>query len=75
MIAHIFVWLFGFDCYVCTACPRVVTDSSTPDSMRVPLCVHDYRVFRTVDAALQTETPVAGRYQLGSCGNGGNSKL
>ena len=30
---------------------RVVALDSTPDSRRVPLCVHDYRAFRTVQEA------------------------
>ena len=42
---------------------------------RVPLCVHDCRAFRTVQAALQTSTAVVGSHELGSCGNGGYSML
>ena len=45
---------------------------STPDSKRVPLCVHDYRAFRTMQAALQTTTAVVSSHELDSCGNGGN---
>ena len=44
---------------------------STPDRRRVPLCVHDYRAFRTVQAALQTATAVVSKHELVSCGTGG----
>ena len=43
----------------------------TPGSRSVPLCVHDYRAFRTVHAALQTATAIVSSHELVSCGNGG----
>ena len=43
----------------------------TPDSRRVPLCVHDYRAFRTVQEAFQSTTAVVSSHELVSCGNGG----
>ena len=48
---------------------------STLDIRRVSLCVHDYRAFRTVQAALQTEAAVVSNHELVSGGNGGNSML
>ena len=44
---------------------------STPDGRRVPLSVHDYRAFRTVQAALQTAIAVVSSHELVSCGTGG----
>ena len=35
------------------------------------LCVHIYRAFRTVQAALQTATAAVSSHELISCGNGG----
>ena len=44
---------------------------STPDA---PPCVHDYRAFRTVQAALQTATAaLVSSHELVSCGNGGGA--
>ena len=55
------------DSLIFTACPRRSKyldagrhSDSVPDGRRVPLCVHDNRVFRTVLAALQTGTAVGG---------------
>ena len=48
---------------------------STPDIRRVSLCVHDYRAFSTVQAALQTAAAVVSSHDLVSGGNGGNSML
>ena len=50
--------------------PASRDSDSTPDSRCVPLDYH--RVFREVQAALQTVTAVVSRsHELGSCGNGG----
>ena len=46
---------------------------STPDSRRQPLCVHDERAFRAVQAALQTTTAILSSHELVSYGSGGNS--
>ena len=45
---------------------------STPDSRRVPLCVHVHRAFRTVQAALQTAAAVVSSHELVRGGNGGH---
>ena len=62
-------------CAFFITCPRVATlTASQTDCRRVPLCVHDYRAFRTVQAALQITTVVSSD-DLVSRGNGGNSML
>ena len=48
---------------------------STPDCRSVTLCIHDYRAFRTVQAAPLTATAVGKGHGLVGCGNGGNSML
>ena len=45
----------------------------TPDSRRLPLCVRDYRSFRSVEATLQTATAVVSSHYLIRCGNLENS--
>ena len=72
-IVDIRVVFFRLDSSFFTACPRVVTLYSTPDIRRVVLCVHNYRAFRTVQAALQTAAAVVSSPGLVSGGNGGNS--
>ncbi|CAN0327851.1 unnamed protein product, partial [Laminaria digitata] len=67
----IFVWFFLFDCSFFTARSRFV-NLTAPDSRCVPLCVHDYRAFRTVQATLQTANPFVSSHELV---NGGNSVL
>ena len=47
----------------------------TLDIMRVALCVHDYRAFRTVQAALETAAAVVNSHELVSGGIGENSTL
>ena len=69
--------------FICSIAPfslRTYTSASrhsdsTPGSRRVPLCVHDYRAFRTVQAVLQTAaaTTVGCSHELVGGGNGGNS--
>ena len=54
-----------------------VGSDSTPDSKDVRLCVHDYRAFGMVRAALQTAVAVVSSHVLliNSLGNGGKSML
>ena len=51
-----------------------VGSDSTPDSKDVRLCVHDYRAFGMVRAALQTAVAVVSSHVLliNSLGNGGS---
>ena len=46
-------WTAPFHCM-----PASRLSDSTPESRRAPLCVHDYRAFRTVQAARQAATAV-----------------
>ena len=55
---------FWFDCSFLTPYPASRHSDSTPDSRRVPLCVHDYLAFHTVQAALQTATAVVSRVRV-----------
>ena len=68
----IFVWCFFLVRLLFFHCLSAGRHSdSTPDSRRVPLSVHDYRAFRTVQAALQTAIAVVSSHELVSCGTGG----
>ena len=71
-----FFQLFSIDLCPFTACPRVIS-LAAPETAgrRVPLCVHDYLAFRTVQAALQTATAVVGSHELVSCSNGGRNYM
>ena len=54
-------------------CPRVVALTAPQTSGVLLSCVHYYRAFRTVRAALQTAAAVVSSHELVSGGNGGNS--
>lgn len=70
----IFVWWFLVRLFFFHRMSAGRHTDSTPDGRRVPICVHDYRAFRAVQAALQTETAaVVSGHELASCGNRGNS--
>ena len=66
ILARFLVRLLFFHCM-----PPGRHSDSTPDSRHVSLCVHDYRAFRTVQAALQTGIAVVSSHKLVRCGNGG----
>ena len=69
----VFVWWFLVRLLLFHRISAGRHSGSTLDSRRVPLCVHDYRAFRTVQAPLQTATAVVSTHELVSCGNGGSS--
>ena len=64
----IFLGRFGIGWLFCTACPRVV-------ALTARRCIHHYRAFRSVHAALQTATAVVSIHELAWCRNAGNSML
>ena len=53
------VWRFLVLLLFVHSMPASRHSDSTPDSKRVPLCVHDYRAFRTVQTAFHTATAVS----------------
>ena len=67
------VFEFRFALFPCMSAGR--HSDSTPGSRRVPLCVHDSRLFLTEQAALQTATAVVSSHELVSRGNEVGSTL
>ena len=56
--------------------PASRRSDSTPGSRRLPLCAHDYRALRAVEAALQTATAVVSSHDSWLVvATGGNSVL